>query len=49
MPLTGDLRRVGLKFQPTPAGEGGRCGRGQASAGAVECFNPRPPVRAGDA
>ncbi len=38
-----------VSFQPTPAGEGGRCCRSTLHSVPLPGFNPRPPVRAGDA
>ncbi len=36
-------------FQSAPAGEGGRCLRRAGRLRHGSCFNPRPPVKAGDA
>ena len=37
------------KFQSAPAIAGGRCRRAPSSFAARSCFNPRPPLLAGDA
>ena len=36
-------------FQSTPANTGGRCGASTKPPAAQGCFNPRPPILAGDA
>ncbi len=36
-------------FQSTPTNTGGRCPRAARPAAACPCFNPRPPILAGDA
>ena len=39
-----------LPFQSTPANTGGRCGGGRRTwHTCARCFNPRPPILAGDA
>ena len=41
--------RMMCLFQSAPAIAGGRCGNGRGNVCAVGCFNPRPPLLAGDA
>ena len=38
-----------LMFQSTPANTGGRCQKPASKTAAAPCFNPRPPILAGDA
>ena len=47
--LAQEAEAYAAKLQPTPAGEGGRCPRDRATRLPHRGFNPRPPVRAGDA
>ncbi len=42
-------RTLNEQFQSAPAGEGGRCPPLSSFATMIGCFNPRPPVKAGDA
>ena len=41
--------RIRREFQSTPALAGGRCRYGRIHTKRTRCFNPRPPLRAGDA
>ena len=42
-------RRHSTEFQSTPAITGGRCASNRAQDRVMRCFNPRPPLLAGDA
>jgi len=48
--VTGGKGEPGSWFQPTPADDGGRCIlKGPTWTPTSNCFNPRPPMTAGDA
>ena len=49
MPGARRICTVGSMFQSTPAITGGRCHAGHPRRQRCDCFNPRPPLLAGDA
>ena len=49
MPVGPPTPAVVCRFQSTPAITGGRCGPGSSAPPRWRCFNPRPPLLAGDA
>ena len=49
MPRTSLSRTPVMRFQSTPTNTGGRCAVHPVRRSDDECFNPRPPILAGDA